>query len=238
MNNRTGNKGTIEQGTGNIEIMVSTNHKPETRNHSLVIGMSDGLIVPFALNSALSTITDSNNTIIIAGMTAVVAGALAMGFGGYIAGKPAIEHHQMNKDQHEADINQTKKFFANLGLSDELQQQAADEVNRDKDKWEEVIKNYQPENFSKNARPGKTGLEIGVSYGIGGIIPVAPYFFLSDLNSALIFSSAITLICLFALGWYKGSITGSRPIASALFLCFIGAAAAAAAIGVARLVEN
>src|SRR2546421_13103039 len=109
----------------------------------IVIGMSDGLTVPFALAAGLSGAVSSTGIIVIAGIAEICAGSIAMGLGGYLAGKTEQDHYnsEFKREHYEVDhlrqmeIAETKEFFANIGLSEELQQKATEEVARDKDKW-------------------------------------------------------------------------------------------------------
>src|SRR6195952_1960361 len=109
----------------------------------IVIGMSDGLTVPFALAAGLSGAVNSTNLIIIAGLAEIAAGSIAMGLGGYLAGKTEIDHYnsELKREYEEVALvphrekEEVKDFFANLGLSEEVQQQAVDEMTKDKDKW-------------------------------------------------------------------------------------------------------
>src|ERR1041384_1564017 len=107
----------------------------------IVIGMSDGLTVPFALAAGLSGAVDSTGIIVIAGIAEIAAGSIAMGLGGYLAGKTEQDHYnsELKREFYEVDnlshreIEETKEFFANIGLSEELQDKATQEIAQDKD---------------------------------------------------------------------------------------------------------
>lgn len=212
----------------------------------VVIGMSDGLTVPFALAAGLSGAVDSTNIIVIAGIAEVAAGSIAMGLGGYLSGKTEQDHYnnEWRREHYEADylhdreLAETKEFFANLGLSEELQQQATEEIAKDKDKWVEFMMKYELGLDKPDPqRATKSALNIGLSYVVGGLVPLSPYFFINSPTEALKFSAAITLVCLFVFGWFKSKITGVPPLGGALRVTLIGAAAAAAAFGVAKIFE-
>ena len=212
----------------------------------VVIGMSDGLTVPFALAAGLSGAVDSTNIIVIAGIAEIAAGSIAMGLGGYLSGKTEQDHYknEMKREYHEVDhlrnreLEETKEFFANLGLSKELQEQATLEVAKDKDKWVEFMMKYELGLDKPDPkRAAKSALNIGLSYVVGGLVPLSPYFFLDQPTSALKISAVVTLICLFIFGWFKSKITGVPPLEGALRVSLIGAAAAAAAFGVAKIFE-
>jgi vacuolar iron transporter family protein len=213
----------------------------------VVIGMSDGLTVPFALAAGLSGAVDSTSIIVIAGIAEIAAGSIAMGLGGYLAGKTETDHYKSEKkrEYYEVDhlrnteMEETKEFFANIGLSEELQQKAAEEVAKDKDKWVEFMMKYELGLEKPDPkRATKSALNIGLSYAIGGLVPLSPYFFIDTPLTALKCSAIITLICLFVFGWFKSRITGVNAFWGAVRVTLIGAMAAAAAFGVAKIFES
>jgi VIT1/CCC1 family predicted Fe2+/Mn2+ transporter len=213
----------------------------------VVIGMSDGLTVPFALAAGLSGAVDSTNIIVIAGIAEIAAGSIAMGLGGYLSGKTEQDHYnnELKREYHEVDtlrhveIKETKEFFANLSLSEELQEQATQEVAKDRDKWVEFMMKYElglDKPDPKRAR--KSAMNIGLSYAVGGLVPLSPYFFVDAPLTGLQFSAVLTLLCLFVFGWFKSKITGVHPFWGAVRVTLIGAMAAAAAFGVAKIFES
>jgi VIT1/CCC1 family predicted Fe2+/Mn2+ transporter len=213
----------------------------------IVIGMSDGLTVPFALAAGLSGAVDSTNIIVIAGIAEIAAGSIAMGLGGYLAGKTEVDHYnsEEKREYYEVDhlrdreIDETKEFFANIGLSEELQHKATEEISRDKKQWVDFMMKYElglerPD--PKRAR--NSALNIGISYIVGGLVPLSPYFFVSSPLQGLKLSVLVTLLCLFIFGYFKSKLTGVSPIWGALRVMLIGAVAAGAAFGVAKLFEG
>jgi vacuolar iron transporter family protein len=211
----------------------------------IAIGMSDGLIVPFALAAGLSGAVTGTGIIVVAGMVAIAAGSIAMGLGGYFSGKTEQddytsqlkrEYDEVNDVRHN-DIEQTKEFFANLGLSEELQEQATQEVAKDKDKWTEFIKKYELAKKPDPNRATKSAWNIGLSYVIGGLVPLSPYFFTDSPSTGLKYSVAFTLICLFIFGWFKSKLTGVHPLWGAVRITMIATIAAAAAFGVAKIFQ-
>ena len=212
----------------------------------IVIGMSDGLTVPFALAAGLSGAVSSSAIIVIAGIAEICAGSIAMGLGGYLAGKTEQDHYEsevkreydevVNKRQLE--IEETKGFFAGIGLSPALQQQATDEIAQDKHRWVDFMMKYELGLEKPDPkRATKSALNIGLSYIAGGVIPLSPYFFISNSTDALKISVVATLICLFVFGYFKSKITGVNALWGALKVTLIGAVAAAAAFSVAKLFE-
>ena len=213
----------------------------------VVIGMSDGLTVPFALAAGLSGAVDSSSIIVIAGIAEIAAGSIAMWLGGYLAGKTEQDHYrsEVKREHHEVEnlrereIEETKEFFANIGLSKEIQEKATEEIARDKDRWVDFMMKYELGLDTPDPkRATKSALNIGLSYIAGGIIPLSPYFFLSSSTEALKYSAVATLICLFIFGYFKSRITGVNAISGAFRFMMIGAIAASAAFGVAKLFEG
>lgn len=212
----------------------------------VVIGMSDGLTVPFALAAGLSGAVAASGIIVIAGIAEIAAGSIAMGLGGYLAGKTEQDHYNSELKREYAEVEripemekqEVKDFFEHIGLSEELQNRATEEIARDKKQWVDFMMKFELGLDKPDPkRAGKSALNIGVSYIIGGIIPLSPYFFISDSKEALKFSIVATLICLFIFGYFKSKITGVPVLAGALKIMMIGALAAGAAYGVAMLIK-
>ena len=212
----------------------------------IVIGMSDGLTVPFALAAGLSGAAASTSIIVIAGIAEIAAGSIAMGLGGYLAGKTEQDHYQTELKREHEEVDNTpekekqevKSFFANIGLSEEMQEKAVEEIARDRDQWVAFMMKHELGLEKPDPRRAtKSALNIGLSYAIGGLVPLSPYFFTSHPIDGLKISAALTLIFLFIFGFFKSRITGVNPWAGALRVTLIGALAASAAFGVARLFE-
>jgi predicted membrane protein (TIGR00267 family) len=229
-----------------------TDHKEQHLTSSdllrdIVIGMSDGLTVPFALAAGLSGAVDSSHIIVIAGIAEIAAGSIAMGLGGYLSGKTEQDHYtnEVKREHFEVEnlrqneIEETKEFFANIGLSEAIQNQATEEIARDKDRWVDFMMKYELGLDKPDPkRATKSALNIGLSYIAGGIIPLSPYFFISDVHEALKISVIATLICLFVFGYFKSRITGVNALWGAIRVTLIGAVAAGAAFTVARIFEK
>src|SRR5678810_496094 len=232
-----------------MDTYLHHDHKEEHLKSSdllrdIVIGMSDGLTVPFALAAGLSGAVVSSNIIIIAGIAEIAAGSIAMGLGGYLAGKTEQDHYnsELKREYYEVEnlrhreIEETKEFFANIGLSDELQERATEEIAKDKKQWVDFMMKYELGlNRPDPRRATKSALNIGLSYIVGGLVPLSPYFFVEQPVTGLKISVLVTLLCLFVFGWFKSKITGVNPWWGAVRVMLIGAAAAGAAFGVAKL---
>src|ERR1051325_10027627 len=139
----------------------------------VVIGMSDGLTVPFALAAGLSGAVDSTSIIVIAGIAEVAAGSIAMGLGGYLAGKTEQDHYnsELKREYHEVDNLRHREI-------EELQDKATEEIARDKKQWVEFMMKYELGLDKPDPRRAtKSALNIGISYIVGGLVPLSPYFF-------------------------------------------------------------
>ena len=221
--------------------------KSSDRLRDIVIGMSDGLTVPFALAAGLSGAVHSTAVIVIAGIAEIAAGSIAMGLGGYLAGKTEQDHYNSEEKREyyevdnlrEREIDETKEFFANIGLSKELQEKATEEIARDKKQWVDFMMKYELGLEKPDPkRATNSAMNIGLSYIVGGLVPLSPYFFVSSPLEGLKISVVVTLICLFGFGYFKSRMTGVSPWWVALRVLLIGAVAAGAAFGVAKLFQG
>lgn len=210
----------------------------------IVIGMSDGLTVPFALAAGLSGAVDSTSIIVTAGLAEVAAGSIAMGLGGYLAGKTEIDHYNSElKREHdevervpEIEKQEVRDVFAEMGLSTETQYAIAEEMARDKEKWVAFMMKYELGLDEPNPRRARnSAFNIGISYILGGLVPLSPYFFSNDPAQGLRWSVVITVICLYIFGYFKARVTGQNPWKGALRVTLIGSAAAAVAYLIAGL---
>jgi VIT1/CCC1 family predicted Fe2+/Mn2+ transporter len=212
----------------------------------VVIGMSDGLTVPFALAAGVSSAVSDNDIVITAGIAEMIAGAIAMGLGGYLAGKTEVEHYHSELKREweevekvpEREKEEIKEIFKEYGFSEEAQTMLVEEISKDKKKWVDFMMKFELglEQPDEN-RASKSALTIGISYLVGGVIPLIPYFFTQTPIDGLKISAVITLCCLFTFGYFKSKATGQPLFSGALKVTFIGAIAATAAYLVAKLFE-
>ena len=209
----------------------------------VVIGMSDGLTVPFALAAGLSGAVTDNHLIIVAGIAEIAAGAIAMGLGGYLSGQTELHHYQSElkreywEIEHKRDweIKEVKDIFLEMGLSEAVADEATAELIKDDKKWVDFMMRHElglEEPDEKRAT--KSAFNIGISYIIGGIIPLTAYFLTESPHEGLLYSSAITLVCLFVFGYYRSKMTGQPLWEGAVKTMIIGAIAAATAYVVAK----
>jgi VIT1/CCC1 family predicted Fe2+/Mn2+ transporter len=213
----------------------------------IVIGMSDGLTVPFALAAGLSGAVQSNSVVITAGIAEIVAGSIAMGLGGYLAGKTEQEHYQSELKREYDEVEnvpekekaEVKLVFSQYGLNELSQNIVADELAKDKNKWVDFMMKYELGLEKPDAnRARNSAATIGISYVIGGLIPLTAYFFTQTPYNGLLISALLTVICLFIFGYFKSKVTGQPPLKGALKVTLIGIAAAAAAFLVAKIFNN
>lgn len=213
----------------------------------IVIGMSDGLTVPFALAAGLSGAVNSSGIVVTAGIAEIVAGSIAMGLGGFLAGKTEADHYNSELQREYDEVErvpeqekfEVKEVFAGFGLSAKLQDAVAEEMSKDKDKWVDFMMRYELGLEKPEAnRASRSAITIGISYIVGGIIPLSPYFFIANSEQALYYSCAITMVCLFVFGYFKSKVTGQPAISGAFKVLIIGALAAAAAFVMAKLING
>ncbi len=210
----------------------------------VVIGMSDGLTVPFALAAGLSGAVHSNSVVITAGIAEIVAGSIAMGLGGYLAGKTEQEHFESELKREydeieavpEKEKEEVRLIFAEYGLNEQTQIAIADDLAKDKHKWVDFMMKYELGLEKPDAnRARNSAATIGGSYIVGGLIPLTAYFFTQTPYEGLTFSAILTVICLFIFGYFKSKVTGQPPLKGAIKVTVIGITAAAAAFAVASL---
>jgi vacuolar iron transporter family protein len=213
----------------------------------IVIGMADGLTVPFALAAGLSGAVASNGIIITAGIAEVVAGSIAMGLGGYMAGKTEVEHYESELRREydevervpERELAEIEDFLAEYGISPKLQKEVAHELSQDKDKWVDFMMKFElgmdrpdPNQATKSA------LNIGFSYVVGGIVPLIGYFVTKNPLDGLKVSATITILFLFVFGYIKTKLTGHSPFIGALKMVLIGVLASTAAFFIAKMISH
>jgi vacuolar iron transporter family protein len=212
----------------------------------IVIGMADGLTVPFALAAGLSGAVDSNTIVITAGIAEIIAGSIAMGLGGYLAGKTEVDHYssELKREYDEVDRvperekQEIRDILSDYGISKNAQDLVADELALNKDKWVDFMMRFElglEEPHPQRAR--KSAANIALSYIVGGFIPLSAYFFTSHPHEGLLISSVITLIALFIFGYMKSKFTGQSPIKGAMRTLLVGALAATAAFVIASLIS-
>jgi vacuolar iron transporter family protein len=215
----------------------------------IVIGMADGLTVPFALAAGLTTaaavIAKGTGLIVTAGFAEIAGGSIAMGLGGYLAARTDVEHYasELKREYRETvelpeiETEEVAKVFRDYGLTEEQMEPIVKTITSDQKKWVDFMMRFelgleQPD----PARAARSAATIAASYIVGGLIPLAPYILMNEITPALRVSVSVTLLALFVFGSIKGHYTGVKPWRGGLQTALVGGLAAAAAFLIVRLV--
>jgi vacuolar iron transporter family protein len=216
------------------------------RVRDIVIGMSDGLTVPFALAAGLSGAVASTGIIVTAGLAEIAAGAIAMGLGGYLAARSDAEHYARERRREErevvekpaAEAREVEDVLRSYGLSPEESAPIVEAFGRRPKAWVDFMMRFELGLEKPDPRRALvSALTIAGSYMAGGFIPLGPYLFFARASTALVFSVAVTALALAAFGYLKGRFTGTGPLRGALQTTLIGGLAATAAFAIARLIS-
>ena len=212
----------------------------------VVIGMADGLTVPFALAAGLSGAVAANHIVVTAGLAEIAAGSIAMGLGGYLAAKSDAEHYASEQAREEREIvervedeiREVEEVFQDYGLTGEQIAPIVAALQKRPKDWVDFMMKFElglekPE----PKRALYSALTIAGAYIVGGLIPLGPYIFLPDARTGLVTSTLITMFALALFGYVKGNFTGAKPARSALQTVITGSLAAAAAFGLARAIS-
>ncbi len=211
----------------------------------IVIGMADGLTVPFALAAGLTGAIAQSKLVVTAGFAEIAAGSIAMGLGGYLAGKSACEHYASERAREEseviektdAEVREVEEVFAAYGLTQEQTRPVIEAFKRDPKAWVDFMMRFelgleQPD----PSRALKSALTIALAYVAGGLIPLTPYLLIHEAHTALFVSAGVTLVALFSFGMVKGHFSGTPAFRSGVQTLVIGGLAAGAAFAIAKLI--
>lgn len=212
----------------------------------IVIGMSDGLTVPFALAAGLTGAVSLTRLIVLAGLAEIAAGSIAMGLGGYLAAKGDAQHYDSERKREEREIvervhdeeQEIYEIFNTYGVSVDESTPVLNALKRNPTAWVDFMMRFElglEKPVPQRARNSAT--TIATSYIVGGFIPLAPYMLMRDAYSALTWSVIITLFALAGFGYVKGKVAGISAVRSAIQTTFTGGLAAAAAFALARLLS-
>ena len=212
----------------------------------IVIGMSDGLTVPFALAAGLTGAVASSGIIVTAGLAEIAAGSIAMGLGGYLAARSEAEHYASEQERerrevvekHAMEVQETVEIFEHYELSKEELKPVLEHFDKHPAQWVDFMMRYELglEQPDPN-RAFVSAFTIAIAYIVGGLLPMSPYIFIPDAREALSISVSVTLAALMLFGYVKGRYTGTTPWRSSLQTTLIGGLAAAAAFAIARLIS-
>ena len=226
---------------------------PHTERHftssavvrDVVIGMSDGLTVPFALAAGLTGAINSTGIIVTAGLAEIAAGSIAMGLGGYLAAKSDAEHYAKEREREKREVaeipheemREVAEVFQAYGLTEDETWPIVQALRRQPKNWIDFMMRFELGLEKPEPRRALvSALTIAGAYIAGGFIPLSPYLVTGEASAALLFSVILTLTALLTFGFIKGRFTGMRPVRSALQTALIGSVAAGAAFGIARLI--
>jgi len=209
----------------------------------VVIGMSDGLTVPFALAAGLSAAVTSSSLIVTAGLAEVAAGAIAMGLGGYLAAKTDIEHFdaEVARELREIaevphrEVAEVESVMRSFGLEGEPLERVVAAITADRDRWVEFMVRFELGIERPDPRRAFTSaFTIGGAYIVGGLVPLVPYMLVPAVPDAMVWSVISTGVALLAFGAIKGRLTGMNLVRSAVQTLVVGGLAAGAAFGLAH----
>ena len=226
---------------------------PHTERHftssavvrDVVIGMADGLTVPFALAAGLTGAINSTGIIVTAGLAEIAAGSIAMGLGGYLAAKSDAEHYTKEREREKREVaeipheemREVAEVFQAYGLTEDETWPIVQALRRQPKNWIDFMMRFELGLEKPDPRRAlMSAFTIASAYVVGGLIPLSPYIVSDTSSVALLFSVVFTLAALLVFGFVKGRFTGMRPVRSALQTAFIGSVAAGAAYGIARLI--
>jgi VIT1/CCC1 family predicted Fe2+/Mn2+ transporter len=211
----------------------------------VVIGMADGLTVPFALAAGLSGAVANAGIVVTAGLAEIAAGSIAMGLGGYLAAKSDAEHYAAEKRREEQEVREIPReemrevsdIFRHYGIADEHIRPVVEAMSERPKEWVDFMMRFELGLEKPDPTRARTSAAvIACAYVVGGLIPLAPYMLVHNARTALGISVAVTLVALAIFGLVKGRYTGARPIKSALQTTITGGLAAAAAFGIAKAI--
>ena len=212
----------------------------------VVIGMSDGLTVPFALAAGISGAVDNSHLVVVAGLAEIAAGSIAMGLGGYLAARSDAEHYESERKREELEVKEipdeeareVQNVFTDYGLTRDEAAPVVQALTKKPKEWVDFTMRFELGLEEPNPKRAlQSAATIAGSYIGGGFIPLAPYMILHSARTALVWSALVTLIALGVFGYIKGRFTGSKPGRSALQTVVIGGLAAGAAFIIAKAIS-
>jgi VIT1/CCC1 family predicted Fe2+/Mn2+ transporter len=210
----------------------------------VVIGMSDGLTVPFALAAGLSGAVSGTGIIVTAGLAEIAAGSIAMGLGGYLAARSDAEHYASERlreerevvDKTEAEREEVRVLFREYGVPEDAIAPVVTALEARPKAWVDFMMRFELGLEAPDPKRAlASALTIAFAYMAGGLVPLAPYFFTPEAHRALGISVGFTLVALLVFGYVKGRFTGANPLRSGLQTTLVGGLAAAAAFTLAKL---
>ena len=212
----------------------------------VVIGMADGLTVPFALAAGISGALTSSHIVVTAGVAEIAAGSIAMGLGGYLAARSDAEHFFNEQRREELEIQEKAEvekqeivdIFRQYGVCAEECAPILTALQRKPEAWRDFMMRFELGLEAPDPkRAVRSATTIAGSYIVGGLVPLAPYMLMRDSAGALVVSAAVTLLALLVFGFVKGHFTGVPKFRSAFQTALVGSLAAGVAYGIAKWVS-
>lgn len=231
----------------NFRNHIEAHFKTPRAVRDVVLGIADGLTVPFALAAGISGAIDATQIVIIAGLAEIAAGTISMGLGGYLSTKSEVDHYAREHEREreevrtvpETEVAEVRGILRTYGLNEEEANLVADSLRKRPQQWIDFMMRFElglERPIPKQAL--RSAITIGGAYAVGGLIPLSPYFFADSTRTALVISSILTLSALLLFGYIKGKYFGIRPLKNALQTMLIGGLAATTAFVVALLVST
>ena len=230
-----------------MHMHVESHFEASATVRDVVIGMADGLTVPFALAAGLTgTAMATSKLVVIAGLAEIAAGSIAMGLGGYLAARTDRDHYASERAREVRETvelphrerEEVADVFREFGMSEEHIKPVVDAISSDQKRWVDFMMRFEL-GFEEPdpLRARNSAVTIALSYILGGMVPLSAYMLVDDLKSALLWSVAVTLVALFIFGYVKGKLTGVAPLRGGVQTVVIGGLASAAAFGLARWIS-
>ena len=227
------------------ESHVERHFRANETVRDIVIGMSDGLTVPFALAAGISGAGAQVKIVVLAGLAEIAAGSIAMGLGGYLAARTDFEHYFTERQRENWEIDhlpdrekeEVAEVFRGYGMEETHIKPIIESMVKKREQWLDFMMRFELGLETPDPRRARvSAITIGLSYIVGGFIPLSPYIIIPNLTMALVVSVIVTLIALLVFGYIKGRFTGTRPVRSGIQTMLVGGLAAGVAFLLARLI--
>jgi VIT1/CCC1 family predicted Fe2+/Mn2+ transporter len=230
-------------------------HRYHTEHHAVlgpvvreaILGLSDGITVPFAIAAGLVSASTDATIIIAAVLSEIVAGSISMGLGEYLAMNTEAEHYARERKREESETEnkpevekqEVADIFQKFGLSEEESERVTASLSTRKKDWVDFMMRFELGLLEPDKRQAlKGGVTIALAYALGGLIPLSPYIFLShDVALAFKVSIAVTVCTFVIFGYIRGRLVASNPWKGVFQTVLIGSIAATAAFLIAKLVS-
>ena len=209
----------------------------------VMLGLNDGLVASFAVTSGVAAAFTTGNVAVMAGLSEMLGGAVAMGLAAFISARSQIEFYQSEIQRERDEISrwpererdEISQIYRAKGFAGPLLDQIVAHITADPERWSNVMMReelgFSEESFDV---PSRSAVAVGVSYLAGAFVPVWPYIFIEPV-SGLIVSAISTVAVLFGVGALKTIITSRSWWRSGLESMMTGIAAAAVTYGAGRL---